>query len=150
MVGYSGTALAVKLGIKSGSTLVLLDAPRDLELFTPPGVTTLRRDIDHADVVVAFFIDVGKLEARIDELGSMIFPAGGLWLSWPKKAAGVETDLSDNTVREVALRRGLVDNKVCAVNATWSALRVVWRKELRQPGLEDRHASSLGRERSNS
>jgi hypothetical protein len=135
VAGYSQTALAAKLGIKNDSTLVLLDAPGDLELFLPEGVTLLRHGHDHADVVVAFFIDVDKLEARIDELGSMIFPAGSLWLSWPKKASRVETNLSDTVVREVALRRGLVDNKVCAVDPIWSALRVVWRKELRQSRL---------------
>ncbi len=61
----------------------------------------------------------------------MIFPDGGLWIAWPKRASGVETDLSDEAVREVALPLGLVDNKVCAIDETWSGLRVVWRRERR-------------------
>jgi hypothetical protein len=59
----------------------------------------------------------------------MVFPSGGLWIAWPKKAAGVATDLSDDAVRRTVLARGLVDNKVCAVDETWSALRFVWRRQ---------------------
>jgi hypothetical protein len=61
----------------------------------------------------------------------MIFPSGGLWVAWPKKASGRKTDLTDGVVRQAVLERGLVDNKVCAVDETWSALRFVWRRQQR-------------------
>jgi hypothetical protein len=132
VAGYSGTPLAAKLGIKSGDLLLLQNAPESLDLPLPDGVTTTKVPSQHADVVLAFFTRLGELEQKIDALASTIFPAGSLWIAWPKKASRVETDLSDNHVRACALQRGLVDNKVCAVDETWSALRVVWRKELRQ------------------
>ncbi len=131
VAGYSGTPLAAKLGIKSGNLLLVLNAPNNLELALPDGVTTDPAPNEHPDLVLAFFTRLSDLEGDIDALASTIFPAGSLWLAWPKKEARVETDLSDNHVRDCALQRGLVDNKVCAVNETWSALRVVWRKELR-------------------
>jgi hypothetical protein len=90
-----------------------------------------RRAGGHVDVAVAFFTSAAMLEKRMDALGAMIFPAGGLWIAWPKKTSGVATDLSDNAVRAAALPLGLVDNKVCALDATWSALRLVWRRENR-------------------
>jgi hypothetical protein len=131
VAGYSGTSLATKLGIKSATSLVLLDAPDDLELLLPDRVTVSRDRDRQADVVVAFFTRLAELEQTIGVLAAMIFPAGSVWVAWPKKASRVDTDLSDNHVRACALQRGLVDDKVCAVDETWSALRVVWRKELR-------------------
>ena len=125
------TPLADKLGIKSGNRLLLQNAPDSLDLALPDGVTSGPAPSQHADVALAFFTRLGELEQDIDALASTIFPAGSLWIAWPKKASHVETDLSDNHVRACALQRGLVDNKVCAVDETWSALRVVWRKELR-------------------
>jgi hypothetical protein len=138
VAGYSGTPLANKLGIKNASSLVLLDAPVDLALPLPDGVSVTRSLGGQADVVVAFFTRGADLEQAIETLASMIFPAGGLWLAWPKKASRTNTDLSDNHLRACALQRGLVDNKVCAVNETWSALRVVWRKELRTGHTESK------------
>jgi hypothetical protein len=123
-----GPALAVKLGIREGSTLALFSAPQDLPLLVPPGVVVKHQARGRADVVIGFFTRISKLEDRIDALGSMIFPAGGLWISWPKQSSGVVTDITDHAVRAVALHRGLVDNKVCAVDGTWTALRIVWRK----------------------
>lgn len=67
----------------------------------------------------------------MDGLSSIIFPGGGLWIAWPKRSSGVKCDITDQTVREAAVLRGLVDNRVCAINGTWTALRVVWRKENR-------------------
>jgi hypothetical protein len=131
VAGYSGTPLAAKLGIKSGNLVLLLNAPDSFELELPDGVRTEQAPGQSPDVVLAFFTRLGELEQNIDALASTIFPAGSLWVAWPKKASRVETDLSDNHVRACALQRGLVDNKVCAVDETWSALRVVWRKELR-------------------
>ena len=87
--------------------------------------------------MVAFFTSLETLEQRVERLGAMIFPAGGLWIAWPKKASGVGTDLSDNAVRAAALPLGLVDNKVCALDETWSALRLVWRRENRAEAAKD-------------
>jgi hypothetical protein len=131
VVGYSGTPLAKKLGITEGTTLALVKAPSGWAIGLPAGVAVKRRAGGQADVVVAFFTDAAMLEKRLDSLGAMVFPAGGLWIAWPKKASGVATDLGDNAIRAAALPRGLVDNKVCALDATWSALRLVWRRERR-------------------
>ncbi|HEY6473864.1 MAG TPA: DUF3052 domain-containing protein, partial [Acidimicrobiales bacterium] len=84
-----------------------------------------------ADVVVAFFVRRSDFERRIEGLAKMIFPAGGLWVAWPKRASGRETDMHEGVVREAALPLGLVDNKVCAIDDTWTGLRVVWRRERR-------------------
>jgi hypothetical protein len=131
VAGYSGTPLATKLGIKEGSRLTLLSAPGALALDLPPEVEVRRQLRGKADVVVAFFTALGKLDGRLPALGSVIFPSGSLWIAWPKRASGVPTDLSDTVVRGAGLRRGLVDNKVCAIDETWSALRFVWRLEIR-------------------
>ncbi len=131
MVDSPPTPLATKLGIVEGSILVVLGAPEALALDLPPGVGIRRRARGTADVVLAFFTEVGVLEGRIDRLAPMVFPAGGLWIAWPKRASGMETDVTDDHVRAVALPRGLVDNKVCAIDATWTGLRLVWRRELR-------------------
>jgi len=131
VAGYSGTPLAAKLGIKSDAVVLLLNAPDALGLKLPDGVA-VGQSLDRTpDVILAFFTQLAELEEAIDTLASAIFPAGSLWVAWPKKASRMQTDLSDNHVRSCAIQRGLVDNKVCAVDETWSALRVVWRKELR-------------------
>jgi hypothetical protein len=129
--GYSGTLLPKKLGIIDGSTVALVGAPAGLLDELPAGVTVKRQARGQADVVVAFFTEQRDFERRIDALGRMIFPAGGLWVAWPKKASGVATTMNENVVRAVALPLGLVDNKVCAIDETWSGLRVVWRRERR-------------------
>ena len=131
MAGYSGTPLPAKLGIKQGATIALLDAPPGLLSDLPAGVVVKHQARGGADVVMAFFTARARLEQRIGVLSKMIFPAGGLWIAWPKRTSGVATDITDNDIREVALPLGLVDNKVCAVDDTWSGLRVVWRRELR-------------------
>ncbi len=97
----------------------------------PPGVTVKRQARGSADVVVAFFTQRREFERRFDALSRMIFPSGGLWIAWPKRASGLETTMHEGVVREVALPLGLVDNKVCAIDETWSGLRVVWRRERR-------------------
>ena len=97
----------------------------------PADVTVKRQARGKADVVVAFFTERRELERRIDALGRMIFPGGGLWVAWPKRSSGLATTVDENVVREVALPLGLVDNKVCAIDETWSGLRVVWRRERR-------------------
>jgi hypothetical protein len=80
---------------------------------------------------VAFSTRRAQLEGRVDALLRVLDVDGGLWIAWPKRASGVPTDITEDTVREVFLPLGLVDNKVCAIDDTWSGLRVVWRKERR-------------------
>jgi len=126
-------SLARKLGVGEESRLALLWAPDDVPLEMPPGVEVVRRLVRTADVVLAFFTEGVALERRLDRLGAMVFPAGGLWIAWPKRTSGLATDLTDHAVRALALPRGLVDNKVCAVDGTWTGLRLVWRRELRGP-----------------
>jgi hypothetical protein len=128
--GYSGTPLVEKLGIKPGATLGLIGAPDDFDATLgelPDGVAVRRRLRGPFDVIVAFYVDRSTLERRLPALRGALQPAGGLWLAWPKRASGVVTDLSDNVVRELGLAAGLVDNKVCAIDAVWSGLRLVYR-----------------------
>jgi hypothetical protein len=132
--GYSGTPLAKKLGIAPGRTVALLGAPSDLDAELAPlpdDVTIRRRAQGRADVVMSFHTERADLERRVPALLDVLDVDGGLWIAWPKKASKVPTDITEDTVREVFLPLGLVDNKVCAVTEVWSGLRVVWRKELR-------------------
>ena len=131
MAGYSGTPLPKKLGIVEGSTLALVSAPPGVINGLPPDVTVRRQARGKADVVVAFFTERRDFERRIEALARMIFPSGGLWVAWPKRSSGRTTTMDEHVVREVALPLGLVDNKVCAIDETWSGLRVVWRRERR-------------------
>ena len=134
MVGYSGTPLARKLGIKEGSRLALLGAPDGFagELAPlPEGVTVLRRLGPGIDVAVLFVTERAELERRFPAVAKAVFPAGGFWVAWPKRASKVPTDLTEDVLREVGLPQGLVDNKVCAVTEVWSGLRFVWRRENR-------------------
>ena len=131
MAGYSGTPLPKKLGIVEGSSLVLIGAPAGVIQELPPGVSVKRQARGSADVVVAFFTRRSDFERRIGSLSEVIFPDGGLWVAWPKRASGVETDMHEGVLREVALPLGLVDNKVCAIDEIWTGMRVVWRRERR-------------------
>jgi hypothetical protein len=132
VAGYSGTPLPKKLGIDEGSSVALIDAPQGLLDGLPASVNVKRNARGSADVVVGFFTERRTLERRMDALARMIYPDGGLWIAWPKRASGLATTVSENVVRELALPRGLVDNKVCAIDETWSGLRVVWRRERRR------------------
>ena len=128
--GYSGTPLPRKLGIKPGDRLGLIGAPEGFDATLgelPEDVGVRRRARGPLDVVVAFFIERVALERRIEALKGTLDPAGGLWIAWPKRAASVATDLDENVVRELGLAAGLVDNKVCAIDAVWSGLRFVYR-----------------------
>ena len=127
MTGYSKTPLTIKLGVKETSTLVLLHAPPTFSIAIPPSVKVRRRLQGRADVIIAFCSRSTVLERQIEALGRVIFPSGSLWIAWPKKSSGVSTDVTDHVVREIALPLGLVDNKVCAIDETWTAMRVVWR-----------------------
>jgi hypothetical protein len=131
MSGYSGTPLPKKLGIKPGQRLLLVGAPERFEVQTlgelPDGVEVRRRVSGTADVIVAFFDRRVELERRMPGLRERMEPAAGLWIAWPKRASGVATDLTEDVVRELALTHVLVDNKVCAIDETWSGLRLVIR-----------------------
>jgi hypothetical protein len=136
LVGYSGTPLPQKLGIKPGARLGLSNAPDGFvetlgEL--PAGVkpTRVRRAKAAFDVLIAFFDGEEGFEAQLPQLEHALRPNVGLWIAWPKKASGVPTDMTEDVVRRHALPRGLVDNKVCAIDATWSGLRLVVRLENR-------------------
>ena len=130
LAGYSGTPLPRKLGIKEGSRLAVLSAPDDFDATLgplPDGVVVRRRLRGPVDVVVFFTTSRTQLERRIEALRAALDPAGRLWVAWPKRASGVATDVTEDVVREVALAHRLVDNKVAAVDATWSGLQLVIR-----------------------
>lgn len=134
MAGYSGTPLPSKLGIKPGTTLALVNPPDgfdDTLGALPDDVRVSASARRGADVVVFFTRRRAELEKRIGALERAVFPDGALWVAWPKRASGVPTDITEDTLRDVALPRGLVDNKVCAIDDTWSGLRLVWRREHR-------------------
>jgi hypothetical protein len=129
-VGYSGTPLPKKLGIRPGARLGLISAPDGFDVTLgalPDGVRVRRSVRGPFDVIVAFFEERAPVARRFSPLRDALDPAGGLWIAWPKRASGVVTDLSENIVRELGLDAGLVDNKVCAVDEVWSALRFVYR-----------------------
>ncbi len=132
--GYSGTPLPCKLGIREGARVGLVAAPagfEDLLEPRPAGTKLLRRVRGSCDVVVLFVKARKDLERRVGALGRAIFPDGSLWVAWPKRASNVATDMTEDVVRDVALPLGLVDNKVAAIDETWSGLRLVWRRERR-------------------
>lgn len=135
MPGYSGTPLPQKLGIKPGSSLILINAPTDFEdeLGELTSVTTASRlpRARTADVILLFCPNRKALEAGFQKAADALVPSGGLWISWPKKSSGVPTDINENDVRDHGLMCGLVDTKVCAVTETWSGLRFVYRVENR-------------------
>ncbi|MEJ6022559.1 DUF3052 domain-containing protein [Ramlibacter sp. PS4R-6] len=136
MAGYSGTPLAKKLGIKESSRVALLHAPsgyaRLLEPL-PEGVTITDEADAQADIVQVFAMQRSMLAKYLPALRKALAPDAAVWVSWPKKASKVPTDITEDTVREVALPLGFVDIKVCAVDDTWSGLKLVVRKELRAP-----------------
>lgn len=131
--GYSGTPLPRKLGIVEGTSVALVGEPASLRgtLGPLPAGASLDGDPGTAEVTLLFTTSRSELAARIPALAQSVYPDRTLWIAWPKRASGVETDVTEDVVREVALPLGLVDTKVCAVDATWSALRLVWRRELR-------------------
>lgn len=130
MAGYSGTPLIQKIGIKPGHRVLLRNHPASFlsDLGTlPEGVATTGRAGGKANVAVYFTDRLAALEKDFLALARAIEPDGMLWVAWPKKASGKPTDLSEDIVRQVALQRGLVDVKVCAIDETWSGLKLVVR-----------------------
>jgi len=136
MAGYSGTPLPKKLGIKPGARLGLVGAPDGFAETLgdlPDGVSPrpLARDKNQFDVIVCFARSSKELARDLPSLPARLHPTGGLWIAWPKKSAmklsGLATDLTEAEVRARGLATGLVDNKVCAIDDTWSGLRFVVR-----------------------
>lgn len=148
MAGYSGTVLPKKLGITEGSRVALVGAPDGFERVLTPlpaGVRMLKQPRSDLDVVVFFVTRRAELTRRFPRLANALHCDGGLWIAWPKRTAGVATDLSERDVREVGLAGGLVDNKVCAVDDIWSSLRFVYRlsdRSTRSHARSSRHGAS--------
>ncbi len=130
--GYSGTLLVRKLGIKQGQRVAFVSPPATFSAALgelPDGVCLLASAsrAGSLDVIVAFFMRRSALERRLGGLIRRIDRAGGLWIAWPKRNSGVASDVSEDVVRDLGLAAGVVDNKVCAIDDTWSALRLVIR-----------------------
>jgi hypothetical protein len=135
VAGYSKAPLARKLGIKPGDRVALRSAPDGFDAVLgrlPEGVVIRTRVTGPLDVIVAFFARRSELERRFERLAAAVFPDGGLWIAWPKRASGRPTDLTEDVPREIGIAHGLVDNKVCAIDETWSGLRLVHRLENRR------------------
>ena len=129
--GYSGTPLGRKLGLEPGQRIVFENAPADGWVDVPDGATVLKRPAGGLDVVVTFQTQRAQLARRLAALRPKLQPAGMIWVAWPKKASKVATDITEDVVREIALAGDLVDVKVCAIDATWSGLKLVIRKDAR-------------------
>lgn len=134
MSDYSGTPLAKKLGLREGMAVWTLSAPEDypdLLAPLPPGVRFVARLGAQTDIAHLFCRERAVLERTLADCRRVLAPEAVIWVSWPKKAAKVATDITEDVIREVALPMGLVDVKVCAVDAVWSGLKLVVRRALR-------------------
>jgi hypothetical protein len=132
--GYSGTPLPKKLGFKERSRVLLIDAPEDYaELVAPmpAGVQFIFKPSRNVDIAHVFASRRSTLSKHLSKLRETLDAQASIWVSWPKKSAKVPTDITEGTIREVALPLGFVDIKVCAVTDVWSGLKLVLRKELR-------------------
>ena len=132
--GYSGTPRAAKLGLASGKTLLTLGAPPNYVELVGPSMKNLKRAKSigpGVDIVHMFTVSRSRLATALLDCRRQLRPDAVVWVSWPKKASGVPTDVTEDTIREVALPLGFVDIKVCAVDAIWSGLKLMVRKDLR-------------------
>lgn len=138
MAGYSQKPLWRKLGLGAEDRLVLIDAPAAWRVPGRPATAKVHRerarghDQHDAHAILAFFVSLSALREQLPVLAQRIFPAGALWVAWPRRAAGHESDIRESDIRELALPLGLVDVKVAAIDDDWSGLRLVWRVEHRQ------------------
>ena len=135
MPGYSGTPLAKKLGLKPGFRVKTKNAPANYQKLLRPipnGVQFSTRFRSDIDVCHLFTNRRQELSRSLKQFRDQMKPDGMIWISWPKKSSGVPSEVTEDTVRELALPIGLVDVKVCAVDETWSGLKLVIRKELRE------------------
>lgn len=134
-IGYSGTPLAKKLGIKAGTRLLLRDAPADYAQMLEPmpeAVSFAARAATEVDIAHVFVTRKADLKQHLESLRGALREDAAVWISWPKKTAKVSTNITEDVIREVALPMGWVDIKVCAVDTIWSGLKLVVRKALRQ------------------
>ncbi|MGQ0805535.1 MAG: DUF3052 domain-containing protein [Actinomycetota bacterium] len=142
--GYSGTPLPKKLGIKEESRLAIVgEVPKGFDRTLgklPPGVEVRHQARGRVDVIVCFVTRRAELARRFPGLKRTLEPDGGLWIAWPKRASGVPTDMTEDVVREIGIPGGLVDNKVCAIDETWSGLRLVYRVADRPAGARRKGA----------
>jgi hypothetical protein len=132
--GYSGTPLVRKLGFKAAMRAHYAGAPDGFDALVgelPDGARVLARAAPELDLVVLFVRSRAELERRLGGLHAKLSQDGMLWVAWPKRASKVATEMTEDVVRDVALPRGLVDVKVCAIDETWSGLKLVIRRELR-------------------
>lgn len=132
--GYSGTPLAKKLGIKAFSRVALIREPADYQSLVaplPPNVTFAKRVSAATDLVHCFVTTEAELRRRLTTFRRTLKPDAPIWVSRPKRSAGIATNVTEDVIRDVALPMGFVDVKVCAVDATWSGLKLVVRKNLR-------------------
>jgi hypothetical protein len=138
MAGYSGTPLFEKLGIREQFHVLLLGAPADVQTELKDALTACRmaKDGRALDFAMIFAKSAADLKKQFSQVAKRLTPAGMLWVSWPKKASGVATDLAENEVRSIGLQAGLVDVKVCAVNEIWSGLKFVIRVKDRPAGVK--------------
>jgi hypothetical protein len=129
MAGYSGTPLAKKLGIKESFNVAFVNHPAGLlrSLPLPPNVSVNAKSRKPLDFVLLFVQSQAALEKQFSQYARKLTPAGMLWVSWPKKTSGVQSDLNENIVRDIGLAKGMVDIKVCAVDEVWSGLKFVFR-----------------------
>lgn len=134
MAGYSGTPLDKKLGIKCGHNVVLLNPPVSFQRTLPlPDDVRISHSIKMppVDVVICFVDRLEDLEKKFSLIASRLHPAGGFWIAWRKRPAKRPTDINEDIVRRIGLAAGMVDNKACAIDDTWSAMRLVLRVENR-------------------
>jgi Protein of unknown function (DUF3052) len=131
VAGYSATPQARKLGLKPGLRFAAIGAPGGWDLDEPPPLDAAQ-GTSSADVLLHFVRSAAEIPSAVESAAPRIFPAGALWVAWPRKAAGHLSDVTENAIREAALVRGLVDVKVAAIDEDWSGLKVVWRKEHRK------------------
>jgi hypothetical protein len=133
-VGYSSSSLTKKLGLGPGMSITMLGAPAHLPQLLgrlPDGVRVKQRLTGQLDIVLIFARRAADIVRNMPALRSAIAPDGMIWVAWPKRVSKVPTDLTEDVIREVVLPSGLVDVKVCAIDETWSGLKLVIRKELR-------------------
>jgi hypothetical protein len=135
MAGYSKTPLAQKLGIKAGTNVAVLGAPAGYRKWLAPlpqSVSFSERAIAGSPFVHLFVSERRTLEKELKRIRKLLADAGVLWVSWPKKSSGVATDITEDVIRDVCLPLGFVDVKVCAVDETWSGLKLMIRRENRK------------------
>ena len=130
--GYSGRPQAAKLGLRPGQRVHLYHPPAGWDLADPPDGLVDAGPDGPADLIIAFFRSRAMIAGELDGLARRVYPAGALWVAWPRRAGGHRSDITDTVIRTEALPMGLVDVKVAAIDDDWSGLRLVWRVENRR------------------